>query len=211
MTPNDILYNAIWAQLNTVHTALPGIIKSFDPSNNKASIQPALNKRFVTGPTPLPILENVPVMFPRGNNFSMTFPLTEGDYVLLVFIERSIDLWKGTGGQVTPSDPRKFDLSDAIAIPGLMPLIGQFPDNDNTSFNIQIGQSRFKISPDGTLCFHGASEELMSLLSELIALISTITVTASPAPNAPAVPIPINQIIDFTDLQTRFNTLMGDC
>lgn len=207
-SPTDIFRDSVYSVLNSVHTALPGIVKSFDPSTNKATIQPALNKKYVTGPMPMPILENVPVMFPRGGDFSMTFPLKEGDYVLLIFIERSIDLWVSVGGQVTPDDPRKFDLSDAIAIPGIMPFNGSFPENDNESFSLIIGQSRFKISSDGTFCFHNSTNELMEKITEIVTAIEGLQILVS---GAAGVVDPTYITSTLAPLLVDLQTFVGDC
>ena len=65
------------------------------------------------------MIYNVPVLFPRSRKAAVTFPLEKGDTVLLVFAERSLDEWIEKGGnKVSPEDPRRHDMSDAIAIPG---------------------------------------------------------------------------------------------
>ena len=174
-TPPDIIRNAINARLCNVHTALPGIVKAYDAETNKATIQPALNKNFTTGEMPMPILENVPVMFPSF----IRFPLNEGDYVLLIFAERSLDLWLSVGGQVTPTDPRKFDLSDAIAIPGLMPFTETFPNNNNQDFVINYAGSNIRIEANGDIIIEtgnkvaigNSTTELLDILSQLMTLL----------------------------------------
>lgn len=64
-TPTDIFREAVNAMLCNVHTSLPGIVVDYDGSTNKATIQPALNKNFTSGEMPMPILENVPILFPK--------------------------------------------------------------------------------------------------------------------------------------------------
>ena len=143
-TPTDAIRNAVKSVVNSMHTCLPGIVVSFDYSSNKAVIQPALNKNFTTGVLAMPILENVPVVFPNN----ITFPIQQGDYVILIFSERSLDLWLSVGGQVTPSDPRKFDLSDAIAIPGLRPFNEDFSLNNGIDFLINFSGSSIRIKQE---------------------------------------------------------------
>ena len=137
-SPSDVFRSSVYSILSNCHTAMPGIVTAYNASTNKATIQPALNKAFLSGEKPLPILENVPIMFSGGSDFTITFPIRPGDYVLLIFCERSIDLWKSEGGQVTPDDPRKFHLSDAIAIPGLQPFNGDFSNRNNQDFTITL-------------------------------------------------------------------------
>lgn len=174
-TPPDIIKNAINSSLNNIHTALPGVIISYDPSSNKATIQPALNKNYVTGVQSMPVLENVPIIFPSF----IKFPVVQGDYVLLIFCERSLDLWLSVGGQVTPTDPRKFDLSDAIGIPGLMPFTETFPNNNNQDFFISYAGSDIKIEADGNVIIKTSNgvgigtstTELLNILSQLMILL----------------------------------------
>lgn len=112
-----------------IRTALPAEIVSYDQATQKANVQPGVAGRFEDPeskewlPYKMPMVTNVPVMFPAGGGFSITWPLEAGDVVYLVCAERSIDEWKSAGGPNTiPADTRRFNLSDAVAIPGLRPF-----------------------------------------------------------------------------------------
>lgn len=117
----------IKAALLDVHTALPGIIINFDPDTRTATVQPAIKRFFLhpeTGeqvPTNLPPCVDVPVYFPSGGGFELTFPVTAGDHCLLIFAERCIDAWFATGKPSEPDDYRQHDLSDAFALVGVWP------------------------------------------------------------------------------------------
>jgi len=67
----------------------------------------------------LPLLVDVPVVFPRGGGVTLTFPVKAGDECQLIFNDRCIDFWWQSGGVQLPVDPRQHDLSDAVAIVGL--------------------------------------------------------------------------------------------
>lgn len=210
-TPADILRQAINSQIENIHTAIPASIVNYDFEEQKATVQPLIRNRFRDGRVEdMPEIVAVPVIFPRTANFSLHYPLNRGDYVLLLFMEKSIDQWLETGGQSTPLDSRKFDLSDAVAIPGLYPFSLLSPAEDNENVQVNFGLSKIKISPTGQYCVHGASEELMSILDELFTAISAITIAADQS-GVPNPVIPINNLSTFTALQTRFNTLKGDC
>src|SRR5574337_198010 len=115
-TMTDAVRNAVLYQLMNIHTAFPAQIIDYDYTTKKASVQPSLNKKYTDGTVqPMPVLSNVPVIFPYASGASITFPVNEGDYCLVICCERSIDDWLNIGGQLTPSDPRKLDLSDAVA------------------------------------------------------------------------------------------------
>jgi hypothetical protein len=84
-------------------TALPGVVAGFDPVAMTVSVQPAIKGR-VTSPdgstrsVALPLLVDVPVFFPRGGGFTLTFPVKSGDECLVVFSSRCMDAWWQSGG-----------------------------------------------------------------------------------------------------------------
>lgn len=125
-TPNsaDLLKAAVAAGTAAMHTALPGVVVSYDATKQTISAQVVIQSRYkqadgtLVAYTP-PVISNIPVAFPSGGSWSITWPLAAGDPVVLVFAERSLDEWKATGNsESTPAHLRRFDLSDAIAIPG---------------------------------------------------------------------------------------------
>jgi len=111
-----LLEAAIASHLEDTHTAIPGRVESV--SGDRCSVKPLINRTLRDGRTEeLPVVANVPIWFPRGGGASITWPVAAGDGCLLVFSERSLDAWKA-GGQ-NPADPRKHDLTDAVAFVGL--------------------------------------------------------------------------------------------
>ena len=109
--------------MSGIHTCLPGRIEKYDATKKKASIQPLIKIKFKkqTEYTSMPIINNVPVQFPCTRKSLIHFPLERGDGCLLLFSERSLEKYLNTviTKESEPQDPRKFALSDAIAIPGL--------------------------------------------------------------------------------------------
>jgi hypothetical protein len=100
----------------------------------------------------MPVINNVPVIWPRTSLGSISFPLTHGDGVLLIFSERSLDEWLSNGGALAPNDPRQFDLSDAIAIPGLFSFATQMPSTvNNTDFVINFKNEQIIIRDNGDI------------------------------------------------------------
>jgi hypothetical protein len=107
-------------RLKELHTALPGIVQSYDATKNTVTVQPAIQRVFVKdGPKNLPLIEDVPAVFPGSGDFVITFPVKKGDECLLIFTERAIDYWYKEGGIQQPSQYRLHHLSDAVAIIGL--------------------------------------------------------------------------------------------
>jgi len=106
-----------------LRVSMPGIIESFDPIACTCSVQPALKGQVADElgnfkSAPLPVLVDVPVIFPRGGGCTITFPVKAGDECLVIFSDRCIDFWWQNGGVQEPVDQRQHDLSDAFAIVG---------------------------------------------------------------------------------------------
>jgi hypothetical protein len=121
-----VLANALDARLLDVHTALPAKVERYDAAKQLVDVKP-LVKSYRLGEdaqpvaVALPVICNVPLVFPGAGGFRITFPVQVGDTVLLVFAEASIDTWLEShgGADVDPADVRRHNLSDAVAIPGL--------------------------------------------------------------------------------------------
>lgn len=116
---SDVVKNIISGMLSEMYTVLPGIIEKYEPSLKQVSVKPLLKRELGGAELELPVIENVPVIFPSTNKALIAFPLYQGDGCLLLFSQRSLDDWLSKGGDILPSDPRMFNISDAIAIPGL--------------------------------------------------------------------------------------------
>ncbi len=140
----EVIDAAITNRLCRVNVALPGRVEKWDPATQKADVKPLLQAVQVDRDGNdvvdiLPVIPDVPVMFPRANDFFMSFPIKVGDHVLLIFNSRSIDIWsQGQGPDTNPVDPRLHDLNDAVALPGFYPF-GK-PLNDVHPDNIVIGK-----------------------------------------------------------------------
>lgn len=138
--------------LANIHTALPGRIESYDQSTGLAKVKPLLKRKYATdsAATELPVISGVPVVFPRTANAWVRIPVAAGDTVLLVFAERSIDLWLEKGGTVDPEKPERFSLNDAIAIPGLFPSQEAIsPNGAATSLEVACGSAYMEITSTG--------------------------------------------------------------
>lgn len=115
-----VLSDTIFSMLRV---SMPGIIQSFDPMACTCTVQPAISGQVADEvgdfkSAPLPLLVDVPVVFPRGGGCTITFPVKAGDECLVVFSDRCIDFWWQNGGVQEPVDPRQHDLSDAFAFIG---------------------------------------------------------------------------------------------
>lgn len=119
----SVLGEAMEAWQAGIHTAMPGIVLDFDPAARTVSVQPAIRGRIArpngsVASVPLPVLVDVPVYFPRGGGYSMTFPVRPGDECLVIFAERCIDGWWQSGGVQEPAEYRLHDIADGFALIG---------------------------------------------------------------------------------------------
>jgi hypothetical protein len=70
----------------------------------------------------LPIIPRVPVAFPQGAGFAISWPLAVGDFVTLVIADRSVDHWLATAAKNSLASSSTGDLGThpldgAIALP----------------------------------------------------------------------------------------------
>ena len=119
-----VIRAAISGQLKGARVALPARVETYDASTQQVTAQPLVYDGYLdeTGKRQserLPVVAGVPVLFPGGGGFRVTFPIVAGDTVLLVFASSSLEKWLSLGGEVDPVDDRRHHISDGIAIPGL--------------------------------------------------------------------------------------------
>lgn len=150
-------------------TALPGIVESFDPVPMTVSVQPSIKGRIQdengkASSVDLPLLADVPVVFPCGGGFTLTYPIKAGDECLVVFASRCIDGWWQSGGVGGTPDERMHDLSDGIAIVGprsqarkLDPAV----DADNVQLRTDDGQAHITMMPDYTIRAQNPTAEIL--------------------------------------------------
>lgn len=139
----EVIVEAIKAALYDTHTGLPAKVVSFDPATQSCVVQPLIKSRILDDDERVEIISkppvfNVPIVYPAGGGWSITWPLAIDDIVFLAFAERSIDAWlqAPAGVEVDAVDARKHALSDAIAIPGLRPRVGAIAGISLTDFRI---------------------------------------------------------------------------
>jgi hypothetical protein len=99
-------------------------VVNYDPDTRRADIQPSLKRRLPNGEfVDFPILPDVPIQFPGSSEYTIHFPLKQGDEVDVKICERSTDVWRDSGDKgIEDTDPRKFNLQDSYAVPGLQPV-----------------------------------------------------------------------------------------
>ena len=160
-SPNEvktIIKGWMDSRVSNIHTAMPGRVVSYDPSTNRASVQPNGDYKSEDGRNiQYPIIHNVPIQFPmgQGGTAGITFPINAGDGCLLVFSETQNDDFLG-GNKGDSEDSRRHSLNDAIAIPGV--YAGAAPSNVAHPGDVCVfkGGTMLRIS-DGSVEIMGAT------------------------------------------------------
>lgn len=156
----DALNTLIDNKLRQINTAAIGVIEKFDPETQMASIRPAIKKIVQTEKEDIVELEtveqallvNVPVMFPGGGDWFLTFPVKKGDECILISSERSIGDWKKNGGIQDPSQyKRMLSNKDSIAIVGINSKASSLPsfNSDFPEFRNRDGDTALRMTDDG--------------------------------------------------------------
>ena len=106
----------------------------------------------------LPMLLDVPVMFPCAGGFTITHPIQKGDECLVNFADRNIDLWWQSGGIQNPFDTRKHDLSDGFAFFRPQSQAKKISSISTTDLEIRNDSNtcKIQIKPNGEIHFIGA-------------------------------------------------------
>lgn len=163
-----------------IWTALPGIVQSVDLAAMTCEVQPAIqgsiedengDVTFVN----LPLLVDVPIVFPSAGGFTITLPLEKNDEVLVVFSCRCIDAWWQSGGVNRAVELRMHDLSDGFAIPGPQSQPNVFSGISSTDLEIRnrAGNTLLSITANGKIGFQNATGDLKGLLTDLYTLLNT--------------------------------------
>ena len=105
-----------------VHTAIPGIVKSFNALTGTVDVQPAVKRALAredgsTAFEELPLISNVRVEWPGAGGFELRFPLAAGDVVMLVFAEVDTGQWEQTGQVSKPAWLQRHGLGSPVARP----------------------------------------------------------------------------------------------
>ena len=148
---------------NDIRVSMPGIIQSFNPDEQTVTVQLSLRERIRDkdgnmSHVALPILPDVPIIFPRAGGFSITFPVQKGDECLVIFGDMCIDSWWASGGIQNQIEKRRHDLSDGFAILGVGSQANVVSNynvssmelrSDNGNVIIELSQSSVKVKGSG--------------------------------------------------------------
>ena len=141
-----------------VWTALPATVVSYNAAAGTIVAQPTIQavqqaQNGTLSNITLPVLPDVPVVFPSGGGCTLTFPIAPGDECLVVFASRAIDAWWQSGGVQPQIEPRMHDLSDGFAIfgPRSKPSVAPNASSSTTQLRSDDGATYIELNATGQL------------------------------------------------------------
>lgn len=162
-------------------TALPAVIVSVNLVSMTVSAQPTIqgtvtNSESSTTNVNLPLLVDVPIVFPSAGGFALTFPIIPGDEALIVFSSRCIDSWWSLGGVGVPLESRMHDLSDGFAILGPKSLPKVFPSVSATATQLRnlAGTSYIGVNAAGLIQCKSTTKNLKGVLDGMLDLLTSL-------------------------------------
>lgn len=183
----DVIREAIDSHSLRLHTALPGVIKEWDATTQTASVLPAVQTsvRDLKGRhifETLPLIYDVPVMFPRTLAGYITFPVQVEDTGLLIFPELDPGQWRYSDPSAAPrsaGDQRRHDISGAVFVPGLYQNAYAVSDFDNVNVVVKAeGAGKVHLGGPTASDFVALASKVEAELTKIKAAISGAAVSA---------------------------------
>lgn len=177
----DALNDFLIDKFADLHTCMPGKIDKYEYSTQRAQVKPLLKRALKDGTQiEYPSISGVPVVFPCTLSTGITFPINSGDLVLLLFSEKSLDNWVFSGDTSDTEKAKLHDLSDAIAIPGIISFNKSSIASNNEDLEIIHNSQKITIKSNGDIEL-GASG-LQKLVTEaFVTMFNSHTHTYIPA------------------------------
>lgn len=207
--------------MSAVRTSYPGKIKSFDPDTQIATVQVA-RERYVDNLNSLnvmqesPILVNVPVHFPQGGGYSLTFPIAVDDNCLVMFAERGCSHWLngdsmviGTYKSGVPKADffRKFDVNDSFALVGFNSIPKAIPAFQAASVELRSADraQRVTLIPGGLM--EVRTQDTVDLVAPTVNITGNVNITGDVTISGK---LDVQGIIkSFTDVIAKVISLFG--
>lgn len=149
----ELIRKALDVRLAQLRVAIPARVESYDAATQTADVKPLIKDKLIVEDgeilESLPVIPAVPVAFPRGGGFFISFPIAAGDTGRIVVCDRSIDQWIKRGGEVDPLDLRMHSWAGAVFEPDLADSLHALADADAAMMVLgKDGGPQIRISAD---------------------------------------------------------------
>jgi hypothetical protein len=166
---------------------LPGRIVSYDRTTQRADVEPLV---FPRGQA-LPIVRDVPIVWPRGAAGSITIDLSAGDFVELVPSEVDVSAWSVREVKGEAPTQRTYDLADCVAIPGLGTLVSKLGSDAVASGAIVIAGASILLGSSAASDFVALASKVLTELGNIkTAFDAHIHPTPAGPSSPPTIPMP---------------------
>ncbi len=159
ITPSlsELLKQVLDFRLQDVHVALPGSVQKVDMATQTVDVLPEIKRVLEdedgnTKEESMPILPNIPLVFPRAGGYFLTLPVAVGDKVLILFCEKDLDQWRAKGRETAPDDLRMHSTAGAVAIAGVYPTMSPILTTNSTDMILgKDAGSKIYIKPNAEI------------------------------------------------------------
>lgn len=156
---NDQLVRLIEAivddRLRDLHTVQPAKILAFDSTAQTVDVRLQVRRTLADGTLEdPPQLYGLPVAWPRGGGFYLSFPLAAGDFVLVVCSELPTLAWRNSGSLSNPVLDERHTYNGAFALPMGYPDSEKVEGADVDTDNLVIGHeggAKVTVKPNGEI------------------------------------------------------------
>lgn len=195
----QLLKDNVMANLNCHNI---GKITEFDKDTQTCTVElmqiKQFNDQFIT---PAPITQ-VPLIILGAGGGHITMPSPVGTICLLLFLDRNIDNFMETGEQYTPETSRMHDFTDCVALTTFTTLVNPIQNYDDEAISIfneglieevqKVSSIKIypniiqietadgaKIALDDKVSINNSSQNLGTLIKELITAIEELTINTT--------------------------------
>lgn len=177
-TGREAIDRALYDLRCTMHTCFPAQVLAYDLDAQVVDLRPALMREVPSdeadvdwGFESLPDLLSVQVMWPRAGSHVLTFPLSPGDWMLVLCAEQTTSRWRSRASAPTePGVNDAFGLNGCVAFPGWYPdakRLGGVSGTDLVLGDLE-NDATVRVKPDGTVVIGGESGAGFVALAALV-------------------------------------------
>lgn len=134
-----VVLQALDEALANIHTIV--VAKVTKVNTNTINVKPVINRLVDGVSVELPEFLEVPLVTLQGGHSYIHYPVTVGDYCLLLVSERCFDKWYQGKDFDTMDELSMFDYSDSFAIVGINPLGKAIPIPTTTTMEGDVIQN----------------------------------------------------------------------
>lgn len=169
-----------------INTSFPAEIVSVKDLGSKqfVDVKPLIHPEDEDGSVlDTPVIYNVPVLFQSAGGGLLSFPIKVGDAMLIVISQRAISQWLiGDGSPVSSIDIDNFEITDALAIPGLYTTSTNLKPN-TIDVELKFAGNSVRLTPAGDI-FADAPNNVTVTAGNNIAASASNAITAQAGSSA---------------------------